>query len=289
MAAGIEIAARKPAVFKDLDPLLASHCYEGRSVREFVGTRVGVIGAGQSALESAALLHEAGAEVEVIAKIPQLRWIGMHPRLHQLGPISAVLYSSHDVGPAGISRLVAMPNVMKRVPLRLRDRIRTRAVRRAGAKWLPERLRKVRVAAGRTVIEAREFGDQVRMKLDDGTERSVHHVLMGTGYSVDIAKYDFIARDLLDRIKVLDGYLVLTSGLCSTVPGLHFVGATAARTFGPLLYVRSGHGIRVERSYFLHQAIREPNTMNVCRRRLRRCWHDEEGVFELDIGQSMPP
>jgi hypothetical protein len=240
-------------------------------------------------LESAALLHEVGAEVEVIAKIPQLRWIGMHPRLHQLGPISAVLYSSHDVGPAGISRLVAMPNVMKRVPLRLRDRIRTRAVRRAGAKWLPERLRKVRVAAGRTVIEAREFGDQVRMKLDDGTERSVHHVLMGTGYSVDIAKYDFIARDLLDRIKVLDGYLVLTSGLCSTVPGLHFVGATAARTFGPLLYVRSGHGIRVERSYFLHQAIREPNTMNVCRRRLRRCWHDEEGVFELDIGQSMPP
>jgi hypothetical protein len=240
IAAGIGPFKRKPDVFKDLDPALASHCYDGRRVRDFAGRRVAVIGAGQSALESAALLHEAGAEVEVIAKIPQLRWIGMHPRLHQLGPISALLYSQHDVGPAGISRLVAMPNVMRHVPLGIRDRIRTRAVRPAGAKWLPQRLTKVKVASGRVVVEARAAGDEVRMKLDDGSERSAHHVLMGTGYSVDIGKYDFMSRELLDRIQVLDGYPALTSGFCSSVPGLHFVGATAARTFGPLLYFVAG-------------------------------------------------
>jgi len=240
VAAGIGPFKRKPAVFHHLDPSLASHCYEGRSVRDFAGKRVAVIGAGQSALESAALLHEAGAEVEVIAKIPHLRWIGMHPWLHKLGPISSVLYSYHDIGPAGISRLVAMPNMMKHMPLGLRDKIRIRAVRPAGSQWLPERLREVTVSTGRMVTDAPAVGDEVRLKLDDGTKRSVHHVLMGTGYSVDISKYEFMSPELLKEVHLFDGYPVLTSGFCSSVPGLHFIGATAARSFGPLLYFVTG-------------------------------------------------
>jgi len=35
-----------------------------------------VIGSGQSALESAALLYESGAEVEVVARAPQINWLG---------------------------------------------------------------------------------------------------------------------------------------------------------------------------------------------------------------------
>jgi len=240
VAAGIGPFKRKPDVFKHLDSALASHCYEGRSIRDFAGKRVAVIGAGQSALESAALLHEAGADVEVIAKIPQLRWLGMHPWLHQMGPISALLYSYHDIGPAGISRLVAMPNIMRHIPLRLRDKIRVRAVRPIGSKWLPDRLTNVKLTTGRMTAEARAMGDEVRMKLDDGSERSVHHVLMGTGYTVDISKYEFMSSELLKGIQLFDGYPVLTSGFCSSIPGLHFIGATAARSFGPLLYFVTG-------------------------------------------------
>jgi len=240
VAAGIGPFKRKPEVFKHLDSALASHCYDGRSVRDFAGKRVAVIGAGQSALESAALLHEAGADVEVIAKIPQLRWLGMHPWLHQLGPISALLYSYHDIGPAGISRLVAMPNIMRQLPLPLRDKIRVRAVRPIGSKWLPDRLTNVKLTTGRMTAEARAVGDVVRMRLDDGSERSVHHVLMGTGYTVDISKYEFMSSELLKGIQLFDGYPVLTSGFCSSIPGLHFIGATAARSFGPLLYFVTG-------------------------------------------------
>jgi hypothetical protein len=240
VAAGIGPFKRIPDVFKHLDSALASHCYDGRSVRSFAGRRVAVIGAGQSALESAALLHEAGADVEVIAQIPHVRWIGMHPWLHKLGPISSLLYSYHDVGPAGISRLVAMPNVVRHVPLGLRDKIRIRAVRPAGSQWLQERLTKVKVSTGRMVTDARAVGDEVRLKLDDGSERSIHHVLMGTGYSVDICKYEFMSPELLNGVQLLDGYPVLTSGFCSSVPGLHFIGATAARSFGPLLYFVTG-------------------------------------------------
>ena len=79
VAAGVGQFSRKPAVFSQLPPLQASHCYDGRKVSELAGKRVAVIGAGQSALESAALLHEAGSEVEVIARIPALRWIGCIP------------------------------------------------------------------------------------------------------------------------------------------------------------------------------------------------------------------
>jgi len=240
VAAGIGPFKRKPDVFKHMDPALASHCYEGRGIRDFAGKRVAVIGAGQSALESAALLHEAGADVEVIAKIPHLRFLGMHQWLHKLGPISSLLYSHHDIGPAGISRLVAMPNVVRHLPLELRDKIRIRAVRPVGSKWLRERLTKVKVTTGRMVAEARAIGDEARMKLDDGSERSAHHVLMGTGYSVDIGKYEFMSPELLNGVQLFDGYPVLAPGFCSSVPGLHFIGATAARSFGPLLYFVTG-------------------------------------------------
>src|SRR5437588_7924007 len=160
VAAGIGPFLRKPAVFQELDQNHASHCYEGRNISHFSGRRLVVVGSGQSALESAALLHEAGAEVEVIARSPILRWVGIHGWLHHLGPLSSMLYSKHDVGPAGISRLVAAPKVVARLPLRVRDRIRTRAVRPAGAKWLPARLKQVKITTARAVVSAKSVGEE---------------------------------------------------------------------------------------------------------------------------------
>jgi FAD-dependent urate hydroxylase len=240
VAAGIGIFGRKPEVFRDVPAQLVSHCYEGRQVAEFTSKRVAVIGAGQSALESAALLHEAGAQVEVIAKSPALRWIGMHKWLHQLGPISTMLYSKYDVGPAGISRLVAYPGVVSHIPLSLKDKIRVRAVRPAGSRWLPARLASVKISTSRFVRSARSLGSEVELKLDDGSERRVDHVLLGTGYDVDISKYNFLAPELVGSIRRLNGYPDLGRGFASSVPGLHFVGATAARSFGPLLYFVAG-------------------------------------------------
>src|SRR5450631_3137347 len=240
VAAGIGPFSRMPGVFASLAPQQVSHCYDGRKISEFRGKSVVVIGAGQSALESACLLHEAGAQVEVIARIPTLRWIGMHPRLHQLGPISKMLYSSHDVGPAGVSRLVAWPNLMRHFPLSLRDKMRTRAVRSAGAPWLGPRLASVKISTGRFVVSAESKGEELQLKLDDGSERRVHHVLLGTGYQVDISRYGFLPPELTGEIRQLDGYPDLGSGFTSSVPGLHFLGAPAARSFGPLLYFVAG-------------------------------------------------
>jgi len=240
VAAGVEPFQKIPAVFAELPPTQVSHCYQGCDVGAFRGRRVAVIGAGQSALESAALLDERGAKVELIAKIRELRWIGQHPWLHRLGPLSSMLYSPHDVGPAGISRLVAAPNVVRQIPLGLRDKIRTRAVRPAGSRWLPARLSGVQLTTGRFVTEANCRKDEIELKLDDGSRRRVDHVLLGTGYTVDIGRYRFLSADVLRQVSVMDGYPRLRSGFASSVSGLHFTGATAARTFGPLLYFVAG-------------------------------------------------
>jgi FAD-dependent urate hydroxylase len=239
VAAGIGSFRRIPVPFDKLSEKTCSHCYDGRKFSA-MGKRVAVIGAGQSALECAALLGEAGAEVEVIARIPVLRWIGMHPRLHRLGMISKMLYSKHDIGPIGISRLVACPHVLYHTPRRWRDRIRTRAVRSAGAPWLISRLTRAKITTARKVMSAIETGDEVKLTLDDGSERRVDHVLLGTGYSVDVSKYAFLSPDLLQAVEQFGGYPRVGPGFHSSVSGLHFLGAPAARSFGPLLYFVTG-------------------------------------------------
>jgi hypothetical protein len=76
----------------------------------------------------------------------------------------------------------------------------------------------------------------VTLRLADGSSRTVDHVLVGTGYRVDVRRYPFLERGLAASIAVADGgYPVLGPGLESSVPGLHFMGAAAAHSFGPIM------------------------------------------------------
>jgi len=69
---------------------------------------VAVIGAGQSALESAALIFEAGAEVEVLVRESNIHWLGWRAKLQKLGPFQDYFMRRTDVGPAGVSRIVSI-------------------------------------------------------------------------------------------------------------------------------------------------------------------------------------
>jgi hypothetical protein len=240
VATGIGAFARRPNQFTSIPSELASHSSEHNDLRKFKGRRLVVIGSGQSALESAALFTEAGIDVEVIGRHRTLNWVGLHPRLHHLGAISRMLYSTRDVGPAGISRLVAMPRLFGMLPRLLQDKIAYRAIRPAGAGWLKPRLEGIAITLGRNISSATVAGSQLRLKLDDGTERLVDHALLATGFRVDVSKYPFLAKSLAKRLKIVDGYPVLKRGLESSIPGLHFAGKPAAWSFGPLLGFVSG-------------------------------------------------
>jgi hypothetical protein len=240
VAGGISPFASKPAEFAAIPSALASHTSEHKDLGKFKGKRVVVIGAGQSALESAALFKELGIPVEVVARTNHLNWVGLHARLHHLGLVSKLLYSDRDVGPAGISRLVAMPHLFRRFPRVFQDRTAYRAIRPAGAGWLAPRIAEIPITLGRKVVSATVAGSQLRIRLDDGSERLVDHALLATGFRVDVSRYPFLSPSLSKQVKTVNGYPVLQRGLESSVAGLHFVGKPAAWSFGPLLGFVSG-------------------------------------------------
>jgi Pyridine nucleotide-disulphide oxidoreductase len=240
VAAGIKSFAIRPDVFDRISPSLASHSSDQKNLDQFSGQSVVVIGGGQSALESAALLKEAGAQVEVISRRESLRWVGLHPRLHHLGFASRMLYSKLDVGPAGISRLVAAPHLFRKLPRWFRDKTAYRAIRPAVAGWLMPRVADVPVTFGRTVVAADVVGNRLRLKLDDGSDRNVDHALLATGYRVDVKRYDFLSPILINNLQTFNGYPVLKRGFETSIAGLHIIGKPAAWSFGPILGFVSG-------------------------------------------------
>ena len=239
IAAGISSFTWRPAEFDNLPSALATHTSEHIDFERFRGREVLVIGGGQSALESAALLHETGGSVEIVARTHQIRWLGgiVSRTIHRgFGPkISRLLYAPTDVGPAGISQIVARPDLVRRFPRPIQDWLRKRSIRPAGARWLVERLKDVQMRLDRTVVSATSKGDRVRIRLDDGSERDFDHVFLGTGYRVDVSKYGFLTPKLADSISTHQGYPRLTDGFETSVPGLHILGAPAVWSFGPLM------------------------------------------------------
>ena len=244
VAAGIGSFARRPKEFQGLPSSLASHTSEHRHLQRFAGKRVLVIGGGQSALESGALLHEGGAQVEIIVRSRSIHWLQgvASTALHYgLGKFtSRLLYAPTDVGPAGISQLMARPDLLRRLPRELQTKLWKRSVRPAGSRWLVARLQDVPIRLGRSVVSVVPVGQSVKVRLDDGSERTVDHILLGTGYRVDISKYEFLAPELARSIQHSNGYPWLKEGLETSVPGLHILGAPAAWSFGPLMQFVSG-------------------------------------------------
>jgi cation diffusion facilitator CzcD-associated flavoprotein CzcO len=242
VATGLAAFPSVPAPFAGLPSELVSHASEHRDLRPFAGRRVVVIGAGQSALESAALLFEAGATVEVLARAAAIRWLdgagdgpgptrrGRARRMSDLIPAPPT-----DVGGVGAGWLAAVPDAFRRLPTRLRPVVAYRCIRPAGSGWLVPRLAHVRISCSRSVAAAVPVGEAVRLVLDDGSERIADHVLLGTGYAIDVRRYPFLAPELKTAIEVAGGYPVLGPGLESSVPRLHFVGAPAAFSFGPIM------------------------------------------------------
>lgn len=244
VATGIGVFARRLPLFDALPAEVASHTADHGDLARLGGKRVCVVGGGQSALESAALLREAGADVEVIVRAPKINWLGQRFRWLKspLNPLRPLLYHPTDVGPPGLNWLNATPALFRRIPREWQERIAYRSIRPAGSPWLPPRLEDVRLTLGRRVDAATPVGGRLQLKLDDGSERRVDHLLQATGYRIDVSLHRFLPPPLLERLERVDGYPVLSEGFESSVPGLHFVGAPGAYSFGPLCRFVSGSG-----------------------------------------------
>src|SRR3954454_742053 len=145
VAAGIAPFPRRPPALAPLPPELVSHTSVHRDLTPFAGRRVAVLGGGQSALESAALLHEAGADVEVLARTDEIWWLAGPGAGRRL----SVPQAPTDIGGPLSSWLAAAPDVFRRLPARRQPELAFRCIRPAGAHWLRDRLAEVPVTTGR--------------------------------------------------------------------------------------------------------------------------------------------
>jgi FAD-dependent urate hydroxylase len=239
-----------PAQFDGLPRALVSHSCEHTDSERYRGKRVAVIGRGQSACESAALLHEAGAEVEIICR-GNLVWNADPIQRSVLRKVvrtvlGNMLIPPSQVGPFPYNWVNEAPGIIQRFPQATRDRWNELNLRATAILWLRPRLKDVPADQGRTILAARRDGDGISLTLDNATKR-YDHVLTATGYQIDVDKMTMLAPKLREKIARHGGLPALNGGLESSVRGLHFVGAAAVASFGPLLRFIAGAGFAARR------------------------------------------
>jgi thioredoxin reductase len=243
IAVGLTRQEFRPAQFDGLPSALVSHSCEPASLEDWRGRRVAVVGRGQSACEAAALLREAGSDVEIICR-GDIQWAQLPPSQAERDwprRLARLPRAPSAIGPPPLSLLNELPGVEHRMPDGARSWINSRSLRAAPAGWLEPRLDGVRLQAGRRIVGATTMGNQVGVKLDTGL-RVYHHVVLATGYKVDIARLRILPPELRRRIACSDGSPNLGEGFESTVAGLHFVGASAVASYGPLMRFVAGTG-----------------------------------------------
>jgi cation diffusion facilitator CzcD-associated flavoprotein CzcO len=245
VAMGLANQEFKPAVFAPFGKALVSHACDHADLSTFRGKRVAVIGRGQSGCESAAILNDAGAEVELVSR-GSLNWLGSESADNDQNKdlmwyAHQVMKSKSAVGPFPLNQLAEFPDIVRMLPRNLRHAFTERCLRPGSTRWVQPRFEGVKVHAGRTIAGVKASGSGVSIQFDQGGTE-VDHVLLATGYRIDCAKLGLFGPDLLGRIARDDGSPVLTAGFQSSVPGLHFVGASAVKSYGPLQRFVAGAG-----------------------------------------------
>jgi cation diffusion facilitator CzcD-associated flavoprotein CzcO len=235
VAAGIAPFAFQPPLFRELPEELIFHSAYVPDLARFAGRRVLVVGGGQSALETAALLAEAGADAKLVARAAGLVWLPPLGRTDARTRINQMITPPTDVGGRVSGWIAAIPGVARRVPARIRAWASQRALAPMGAHVLRARLEGVPLELQRTISSAEPGDDSVRVTYDDGAADEVDRVILCTGYRVEISRYGFLGDELLARIERRNGSPRLRPGLESSVPGLYFAGAPAASSFGPIM------------------------------------------------------
>ncbi|OON78494.1 NAD(P)-binding domain-containing protein [Streptomyces tsukubensis] len=212
-----------------------SHSSQHPELTRFAGRELTVVGAGQSALETAALAVEAGAKVRLVARGGGSVAFGSppweQPRLRPNSPFGRA-WSLHAIS--------YYAQFFRRLPPQARHYLVRGVLGPMGAWWLRERFEgKVEVHEVARIAGVHMDGDRPALEVRtlSGRPETVEgdHVLAATGYRVDVAALGFLGGGLLSRLAVSRGTPRLGAGYVSSVPGLYFTGLPAAGSYGPVM------------------------------------------------------
>jgi cation diffusion facilitator CzcD-associated flavoprotein CzcO len=262
IAVGITYFANVPAVLSTLQPGLVSHSSAHSDLTGFRGRRIAIVGAGASAIDLAGLLHAAGASVDLIARSSSIRfqdpprprsWTERlrNPRTG-IGSGLEMLFHAH------------LPHWFQRLPERIRLN-RVRKILGPAPGWFSKDdvVGKVSFHLGREIAGARSEAGRVVLELTDrdGQQERVEadHVIAATGYQTDLHRIAFLDPQLRPQIRKTGAGPALSANFQSSLPGLYFVGLSAANSFGPLMRFAFGARFTARRlTRHLARVARQP-------------------------------
>ncbi len=256
VATGLSHLQHVPAEFRHLPAARVTHPSQHRGFPEFAGRDVTVLGSGGSALHSAALLHEAGARVTLIARGRKIHVEKPYCGSEQRSWFGRALRPSSPLGNSLRSRLAcALPDVLHALPAQARRLLLYKHLRPAGEAALHNRVSGFPILLGCRVhaVEAADGScGRLRLTLTDGggnaRQHLTSHLVSATGYRIDLGRLLLLTQSLRERIRVdRRGAPKLNRQFQSTVPGLHFIGPLAAPGFGPAQRFVAGAEFAAER------------------------------------------
>ncbi|MFI5687154.1 NAD(P)-binding domain-containing protein [Streptomyces sp. NPDC051636] len=246
LAVGVMPFVEVPSPLRGLHPAFVSHSSHHSDLERFRGRDVTVIGGGQAALETAALLAEQGTRVRVLARADGLCWNDVPP------PWQRPWWQSARAPHSGLGCgwrnwfYAERPGLFRRLPEPTRARIAATALGPAGAWWVRDRVeRAVEVLLGREVAAARPVPGGVRLEtVSRAGERyslETEHVIAATGFRATLDRLGLLSDELRGSLATAaDGSPAVGRDFESSHPGLFLAGLVTASAFGPAM--RFVHG-----------------------------------------------
>ena len=264
MATGITHFDYLPPEFAALRPELITHSSAHRDLTRFRGKSVAVLGAGSSAIDVAALLHETGAKVELVARRDA---IDFHVATKEPRPLlQRALNPRSGLGLGWRSRLATdAPLLFHKMPESFRLRVVRSHLGPAPGWYMTERVvGRFPMHLGTTIESLTEHDGRARLALRkrDGSksEMTVDHVIAATGYRPALERLPFLDARLRGQIRTAGGAPVLNDAFESSVVGLYWAGLASANSFGPLARFAYGAGFtarRLARKLAARREVRE--------------------------------
>jgi len=240
VAIGVEGFAYTPDPFADLPRELCTHSSTHADPAALAGREVIIVGAGSSALELAALMHENGVSVQILAR-GQVHW-GGEPVCPPRPVLEGLQLPVSGLGPGWRLWFYAnLPGMFRRLPADVRVSRALGELGPLGAHWLRDRVDgTVPVLSGHVVTGAKAIDKRARLSVlrkagREDLEFEADHVIAATGYRPSLQRLTFLSEDLRSKVVTIGETPSVGRGFASSVPGLFFVGPLVAPSFGPLM------------------------------------------------------
>ena len=223
VATGLGGHRHLPAAFRELPAALVVHSWDTRRIEAARGSRVLVVGTGQSAAESVlSLITEtsAGPANEVTWAVKRSPFFFREP-LRLPTPLFKLLL-------AGSHLLYRLPPIVLRALGRAT--FRTTITPKLTSVWTDPSVKKLTADADGLGLEATVDG--VVCSLDG---RAYDLVVSATGYRYSLLGLPFLSDRLAARLGPVEGAPCLEIDFSCAVPDLYFVGGIAEPTHGPAM------------------------------------------------------